>query len=398
MSNAISKENASTVPNSVPKAENDPKVAEKVKVEKIYSDAEVVMRTDAAEKKRNAVLFLLPFRIFKAVWDFKWNPGGRKEGDHLSLYQEITTVGMNTKPIVSLRILIKELVELLKSEKNDKKVISSLKGLCGHLRSIVVIRSEKASPEAFKKFFADGIQIEIIEGLTPDQELYLAQDHDTVSRDKATVIRQAVDMFKRSCTVRDVTLKLWDELSIHFSALTGEQKAKIIAATTVADKIKVMLKIRRGVVQNLSSFAVKLPTYCLTAYLRSLTGEDGDKIKLSDARELHKAQGKAGTKTNPTKSFADLYARTIKEYGQAKNGPTPLTRKTRGEFFGMYESPLWELIRQHLEGEANFDFTEIDCQLTDLANEGKFSDDKFKIATEAIKKRLDAVNASTEAA
>ena len=394
MSNGKSKENASSGPNPTNKVESDPKPTEKVKVDKIYSDAEVIMRTDASEKKRNAVLLLLPFRIFKVIWDHIWNPGGRKAGDHLSLYQEIVTVGMNTTPVVSCRIKIKELVELLKSEKNDKKVIAAMKGLEGHLRSIVVVEAEKASPDAFKKFWANGVHVEVIEGLSTDQELYLAQDHDTVSRDKEVVIRQAVDMFRRSCSVRDVTLKIWDELGLHFSALTGEQKAKIIAAPTVAEKIKVMLKIRRGTVQNISSLAIKLPAYCLTAYLRDLSGADGDKIKLGDARDLHKAQGKVGTKANPTKAFADLYAATVKNYGQAANGPKALTRKARGEFFGQYESPLWELIRQQMEGESNHDFTEIDCSLVDLSNEGLFTSDKFKLATEAIQKRLDAANAA----
>lgn len=398
MSTPNSKNNASSGPNKAEKSKSDPKPTEKVKVDKIYSDSEVIMRTEASEKKRNAVLVLLPFRIFKVIWDHVWNPGGRKTGDHLSLYQEITTVGMNTTPVISCRILIKELIEFLKSEKNDSKVIAALKGLEGHLRSIVVIEAENASPEAFKRFWANGVHVEVVQDLSPDQELYLAQDHDTVSRHKETVIRQAIDMLRRSCSIRDVTLKLWDELSTHFSALTGEQKAKIAASPTIAAKIKVMLKIRQGTVQNISSLAVKLPTYCLTAYLRDLSGEDGDKIKLGDARDLHKAQGDVGTKANPTKAFADLYASTVKNYGQASSGPKALSRKARGEFFGQYESPLWELIRQQLEGEANHDFTEIDCQLCDLSNEGKFTSEKFKLATEAIKKRLDAANARTDAA
>lgn len=399
MNSSNSKNTAPTDPNEVKKPQSDPKPTDKVKVELTYSDAEVVMRSDAAEKKRNSVLFLLPFRIFKLIWDHVWNPGGRKEGDHLSLYQEITTVGMNTTPVISCRKLsVKELAELLKDKKNDKQIIGSLKGLEGHLRSLVVVQAEKASPEAFKKFWADGIHVEVIQGLSTDQELYLAQDHDTVSRHKEVVIRQAVDMLRRFCTIRDVTLKLWDELAVHFRPVDGVVKAKITAATTVSEKIKIMLKFRQGTMQNISSLAVKLPNYCLTAYLRSLSGEDGDKITLGNARDLHQAQGTAGTKANPTKTFADMYAQKTKEFGQISSGPKALSRKDRGLFFGQYQSPLWELIRQQMEGEGQYDFTEIDCQLTDLANEGKFNDDKFKLAEEAIQKRLDAANATTEAA
>ena len=370
----------------------NPKKVEKI--EKVYSDAEIVMRSDAAEKKRNAVLFSLPVRIFMAIWDYAWNPGGRKVGDHLSLYNEITTIGMNTKPVISSRITLKELVELLKDKKNDKSVIKALKGLCGHLRSVCVSQAEIENPEAFKKFWANGVDVEIVQSLDPNQELYLAEDHDTVSRDKETVIRQAVGMFQRSCTARDVTLKLWDELSIHFSPISGDNKAKIAAAPTIADKIKIMLKIRRGVVQNLSYLAVKLPDYCLKAYLRSLSGEDGDKLRLGDAVNLNTAQAKAGTKAHPTKTFVDLYAQKTDGYGKESDGPKPLNRKQRADFFGMYSNPLFELIRMIIEGEVQISLMEEDCQLLDLIATGEFSSDQFKIAVEAIQKRLDAANAA----
>lgn len=362
--------------------------------EATYSDSEIVMRTEAAEKKRNAVLLLLPWRIFKVIWHHDWNPGGRKEGDYLSLYTEICAIGINTNPIVSLRMAIAEVIELLKSPKNDPKVIKALWGLCGHLRTTCIIKAETDNPEAFKKHWADGVMVEIVQGLDPDQELYLAQDHDTVSRDKLTVVRQAIEQLGRGCSVRDVSLKLWSELEQNFSSVSDQCKAKIKAATTAKEKIKIMLDFRRGTVQNLFYLAVKLPDYCLKAYVRGLTGEEGDKLALADAVNLNTAQGKVGSKAIPTKTFLDLYASRTDSFDKINEGPKPLNAKQRKEFWGMLGSKVAEAFRLHLEGIKQLSFIDLDCELLTMEDEGTLVLPVLDIAAESLAIQKDIAQAS----
>lgn len=362
--------------------------------EKVYSDSEIVMRSEAAEAKRNAVLFLLPYRIFKAIWHNDWNPGGRKDDDYLSLYTEICAIGINTNPVVSLRIAIAEVIELLKNPKNDAKVIEAFWGLCGHLRKMGISKAETDNPEAFKKFWADGVMVEVVQGLDTAQELYLAQDHDTVARDKLSVVKQAVEALARGCSVRDVSLKLWSELEANFSSVSDQCKAKIKAATSTKEKITIMLGFRRGTVQNLYYLAMKLPDYCLKAYIRSLTGEEGDKIALHDAVNLNTAQGETGTKAIPTKTFTDLYAQRTNDFGKVDDGPTPLNKKQRKDFWGMYGSKLFEAFRLHLEGLQQLSFMELDCQLITMEDEGTLVDPVLEIAAESIEKKKDIAQAS----
>ena len=382
--------NSNAIGAEKPQTESEPP---KKPVEKTYTDEEVVMRTDAAEKRRNARLITLPFRIFELIWDYAWNPGKRAEGDHLALYEEITAVGLKVNPIVSVGMKVDELIELLKDAKNDKRVVKALLGLCGHLRSIGVRQAKAESPKAFAKFWANGIQVEAIEGLTDTQKYYIACDHDTVSRSKPSIIQQAIEMFKRGCTEKDVALTLWDELNIAFRPLNGKQKAKIREAKGVAAKAKAMFLIRRGAVQNIHYYATKLPDYCLQAYMREVKGEEGEKLKHADAVDLHTAQGEVGTKANPTKAFTDLYALRIKTYGQKDEGPKVLNKKQLMEFFGQYRSPFWEALRLHIMGEAKLNFDDEDMQLLACEQGGDFGTPNFTTANASIKKRLDAANA-----
>lgn len=375
--------------------------AKNVKAEKpIYSDGDIVMAMEANEAKRGSIVMLIPFLVYKLIWDHNWNPGGRSKGDHLSLYTEILAVGMNTLQIVSSRIDVQRLeaifAKLIADPTNGKLIeeaAKALHGLCGFLRSIVVCKANDNDPLAFEKHWANGIPCEVVFGLSTDQEMYVAQDHDTVSRSKVAIIEQAVLMFKKSRTVRDVTLKLFDELSTHFTALSGDQKKKINEAASDGDKIKEMLKIRRGVMQNISYLAIKLPPYCLQAYVRSLNGEAGDRIKLGDAVHLNTAN-KKGTKANPTKKFTDLYKQKVESFGKAKAGPKPLNQKQIAEFFGMYGNDLFELIRMHLMGEANIAFDEEDVQLIDLIESNELESDQFAVARESKQKAIDAANAA----
>jgi hypothetical protein len=394
MGNANTKETTINVPNPGDKDKDASKKADVTKEPAIFTDNEVLIRADAATKVRDSVLLLLPFRIFSLIWHYGWNPGGRKPDDHLSLVKEILAVGMTSTPVVSCRVKVKELVELMKSDKNDEKVVKALWGLRGHLRSIVVKQAKVDSPVAFEKHWGKGVPVEVVEGLTPVQELYIAEDHDTISRDKLTVIRQIINMFICGLSVRAVTLKMWDELLTHFNALNGKQKAKIAAASGDAAKIREMLDIKRGTVQNLGYLATKLPDYCLAAYIKTITGEDGDKLKLGDAVHLNTAQGTAGTKANPTKKFTDLYKSCIANYGKASSGVKPMNTKERFEFFGTFKSKLGEAIRMHIDREANFDFTNIDIFLQDSADAGHLVSPILEEAAASIQKRLDAANAS----
>jgi hypothetical protein len=247
---------------------------------------------------------------------------------------------------------------------DEAGLIEILKGLRGHLRQTCVVRAFLDNPVEFEKHWGEGVPIELVFGLTEPMEYYLACDHNTVSRSRVSVIMQVFEMFKRGCSETDVVLQTWDELGIHFTAVTADQMARIKAHKTAAGQAKEMKAIRRGVVQPLHYIATNLPSYVEEAVLNHERGEEGPKLKYSVAGALNTANLE-GSQQTPTASFTDLYATKLKEYGQKSKGTSVRSQKEMKEFFGRWTSDTMELFRMWMFKEVDINFMELDSQLCD---------------------------------
>lgn len=371
-----------------PKAEAKP-----AKVVEVYSSTVALMMANANAAMKQKAIIVLPFDVYKSdkVWDEKWNPGKRGPNDHLSLYSEIVEVGMKTFPLLNFDGSRTEF-EKLQADKAIDALIDHLDGLQGFLRKRVVVIAAKNDKPAFDKHWSKGITVDIVFGMTKEQQTYLARDHNTISRSRVAVIDQAVDMFQCGRTEIDVCLTIWDELATHWRPTTPEQMAKILAHKDLKSQAQEMKKVRRGVMQQLHYLACNLPLYALEAALRSERGDEGPKIKLGDAISLNTAN-QDGTQTTPTGSFTELFKTKVKDYGKKKTAAVRTTAEMK-EFFGRLGSQTAEAFRMYYFKEADINFMDIDSQLVDNENAGNIASPYFEMTKLAKAARQDAANAA----
>jgi len=378
-----------------PKSEDKPKTEAKkpVKAVEIYTSTVALMMTEANAAMKQKATVVIPFDVFKAdkVFDEKWNPGGRGVNDHLSLYNEIVEAGMKTFPLLNFRGTRPEFDGLMKA-KNNKALIAALFLLQGYLRRRIAVLAETKDKAAFEKHWKDGITVDIVFGMTPEQELYLARDHNTISRSRPSVIEQAIDMFQCGRSEIDVCLTLWDELATHWRPVTPEQMAKILSHKDLKKQAQEMKGVRRGVMQQLHYLACNLPLYALEAAMRSERGEDGPKIKLGDAIALNTAN-KEGTQTTPTGSFTEQFQQKVEQYGKKKAAATRTTAEMK-EFFGRCGSQTLEAIRMFYFKEADINIMDIDSQLCDNEGASNINSPYFEMTKAAKAARQDAANAA----
>jgi len=329
-----------------------------------YSDKEVVMRHGANTAMSNSTTVTIPVGVFLKIWDYDWNPGGRSDDDFISLYDEITTVGMNTRPVISCNVDADSLTNLTAA-----KAAKALLGLRGHLRSKVVANCKDKNPDRFDALWANGVVCEVVTGLSKEQQYYLACDHNTVPRDKVAIARQAVSMRKRGCTERDVILQLWDELATVFNPLQPKRITMIKAATTLADKIKEMVAARRGVVQLFSKFS-QLPDKVFGAWENSEKGKEGAKISHSDVATLWTAN-KGGTVKSPTVGFEAAFDVCTAEYGKPKTtGPKPMNVNKLEELYLQIGSKTLQALYLKIRYSNEMDLEELDSLLLTLEQDG----------------------------
>lgn len=369
------------------------KASKPTKVVEIYNPTVALMMSEANTAMKKKATVIIPFDIFKSdkVWNEDWNPGRRGANDHLSLYTEIVEVGMKTNPLLNFRGPRSKFDELVKANHN-KDLIDLLNGLQGYLRRRCTIIAEKQDKPAFEKHWSKGITVDIVYNMTPEQELYLARDHNTITRSRVAVIEQAIDMFQCGRSEVDVCLTLWDELASHWRPVTPEQMVKILAHSDLKGQASEMKKVRRGVMQQLHYLASNLPLYALEAAYRSEKGEDGPKIKLGDAIDLNKANGE-GSQQTPTGSFTELFQQKVEQYGKKKASTTRTTAEMK-EFFGRLGSQTMEAVRMFYFKEADINFMEIDSQLCDNEGADNIVSPYFEMTKASKQARQDAANAA----
>ena len=375
------------------KSEAKTEAKKPAKVVEIYSPTVALMMAEANTAMKQKATVILPFDVFKSdkVWDEKWNPGKRGANDHLSLFNEIVEVGMKTNPLVGFRGKRSYFDELVKAA-NIKGLIALLIGLQGYLRRRCIVIAEKQNKPAFEKHWSKGITVDIVFDMAPEQELYIARDHNTISRSRVVVIEQAIDMFQCGRSEVDVALTLWDELATHWRPVTPEQMAKILAHKDLKGQATEMKQVRRGVMQQLHYLANNLPLYALEAALRSERGDDGPKIKLGDAISLNTAN-QEGTQLTPTGSFTELFKSKVEQYGKKKVAAVRTTAEMK-EFFGRLGSQTMEALRMYYFKEADINLMDIDSQLCDNEGAGNINSPYFEMTKAAKAARQDAANAA----
>lgn len=364
-----------------------------VKAVEIYSSTVALMMSSANTAMKDKATIVLPFVVFASdkVWNEKWNPGRRGPNDHLSLYTEIVEVGMKTFPLLNFRGTRAEFDKLMTA--NDTKgLIALLNGEQGFLRRRCVIIASKENKPSFEKHWAKGVMVDVVFGMTPEQELYLARDHNTISRSRISVMEQGVEMFQSGRTEIDVALTLWDELSVHWNTTTSDQMKRILAHKDLKGQAQEMKKVRRGIVQPLHYLANSLPLYALEAMYRGETGNDGPKIKLNDAYDLNKAN-KEGSQQTPTGTFSEVFKGKVEEFGKKKVATTRTTAEMK-EFFGRTASNVLEAIRMFYFKEADINIMDIDSQLCDNEAADNIASPYFEITKAAKAARQDAANAA----
>lgn len=367
--------------------------AKSLKVVEIYNPTVALMMSEANAAMKQKATVSLPFDIFKSdkVWNEAWNPGKRGANDHLSLYNEVIEVGLKTNLLLNFRSSRAKFDELIKAT-HIKGLIELLIGLQGYLRRRCVVIAEKRDKPAFEKHWSKGIIVDIVFEMTPEQELYLARDHNTISRSRVAVIEQAIDMFQCGRTEVDVCLTLWDELATHWRPVTPEQMVKILAHKDLKGQSTEMKDVRRGIMQQMHYLACNLPLYALEAAYRGEKGEDGPKIKLGDAVDLNKAN-REGTQQTPTGSFSELFQQKVEEYGKKKSSSTRTAAEMK-EFFGRLGSQTMEAVRMYYYKEADINFMEIDSQLCDNESAENIVSPYFEMTKASKLARQDAANAA----
>jgi hypothetical protein len=323
------------------------------------SDEQLRMQQDAIAKLHDGKLvYISADAVLRSAKD-DWNPGNRKPDDYTALLPSIRATGQKEPIVVALRK-----GKVADAEKADLHLLR------GYLRKdcIGYFQGSEELQAEFKALYPKGVPTLVVEGLTEDQEYFLACDHDTVGRSEWAIIEQAVAMFRAGYTEKGVAVALHAELSSTFG-LKADKKQEIANAKTKADAEKLIHEYWRQRTQEWKAIT-RLPKEAFEGYKNHKTGvKDGPTLTGKQIKALDSAN-KDGTATKPTNEYTNLIQSYFIENASGVAGPKPIAQSKMKENYKALASKTFQIFQMKDALDLKVDLTELDAQLKALEEAG----------------------------
>ena len=320
-------------------------------VSNTYTNEERALQASANAKILLAKAEMVPYEDYESAFSVEnndtKNPGKRSAGDELAIVESLRN-GMSTAPVISA---------------------DSYLGLRGYLRAAALRIIKINYPDDFAKHYANGVSCVLVDGLTEEEEMFLACDHGTQkARSREAIIDQGMAMLRRGCSPYNVVIELSNEMDVAFGPVKATALAKIAKATTVDDQLQALFMARRFHIQSWQRLN-KLPPCVYEAYLNKLNGIDGPQLGASDLATLEKTNA-GGTKHAPTPEFLVEFEQRIKKTDNGEGSPGPMTKPNQDNFIVGVESNTIKTLFFLFLHRAEFDAVALDHRLAELEESG----------------------------
>jgi hypothetical protein len=321
------------------------------------------MQADAIQKLHAAKLVYLTVDQVTASADEAWNPGKRDAEDWKGLAPHIIAVGQKEPIVLSLR-----------SGTIDAIAKAVLWLMRGFLRMNVAQYVDDLKDGTFERVYPKGIPALVVLGLTPDQEYFLACDHDTITRSPWALILQGIEMFAQGYNEGDIAIAMNAELTSAFPP-NGEYKGKLAEAKTPADFDKLVKSHWRQKTQEMKA-AYRLPKPAFEAYKNWQLGIEGPQLNGTQLKKLDATNSKGGTATAPTAEYLTEMGSFLLANATGTAGPKPLAQSKMKEAYKLYASDTFKGICAIYALSIKLDVRELDAQLAELEKAGTITHSK----------------------